>query len=257
MCDWWVRARARTVRGVSALLDRELEWELELEEELEAQLSPTRLFSCSAPERARVAAVVGRPGVTVAQLGNIVSGAIAQARADGGRAIRLLRARPRSARTTAAFRGVFNVPPTFVPAWRTPNSRWRDLGELVALRLERASAILGGGHLRLFCVGAPGHCSECPDPWTGYTACSSYRGSYRICLGWQWWRWHREGRRWFMAGTMLHEGLHIYFRLEHHRATIGRPSVNNVYCYPLLVGRLNGRPDKPLDRDECRAGRRP
>lgn len=136
----------------------------ELEEELEAQISPTRLFSCSAPERARVAAVVGRPGVTVAQLGNIVSGAIAQARADAGRAIRLLRARPRSARTTAAFRGVFNVPPTFVPAWRTPNSRWRDLGELVALRLERASAILGGGHLRLFCVGAPRALLRVPGP---------------------------------------------------------------------------------------------
>jgi hypothetical protein len=54
-----------------------------------------------------------------------------------------------------------------------------------------------------------------------------------------------------MASTLLHEALHIYFRLEHHRATIGRPSVNNVYCYDTLVALLNRRAPKPCDRENC------
>jgi hypothetical protein len=241
------RARMGTL-----LLDRE--YEFELEEEHEAQLSPTRLFTCSDADRTRVNGVLGRTA-TNAQLRNAVAGAITLARADAGRAIRLLRARPRTARTTATYRGVFNVPPTFVPDWRPSNARWRDHGELVALRLERAAAILGGGHMHLFCAGTTAHCPECTGAWTSYSACSSYRGRYLICLGSNWWLWHRQGRRSFMAGTMLHEALHVYFKLEHHRAAVGRPSANNVHCYPLLVGRLNGRPDKPLDVRMCRRGR--
>jgi hypothetical protein len=242
---------------VSAVLtDRELEWELELEEELEAQLSPVRLFSCSAPERARVAAVVGRPGLTVVQLRNAVGASIAQARSEATAAARLLRARPRAQRTTAVFRGVFNVPPTFVPTWRPAGASWRDLGDLVALRLERAATILGGGHMRLFCWGSVAHCPECSQPPTRYRACSSYRGRYHICLGQEWWQWFRRGRRGFMASTLLHEALHIYFVLEHHRAAIGRPSVNNVHCYDTLVARLMRRSPKPGDATRCRRGRR-
>ena len=56
-------------------------------------------------------------------------------------------------RTTQVFRGVFNVPPTFVPPWRPANASWRDLGDLVALRLERAAGILSGGYMRFFCWG--------------------------------------------------------------------------------------------------------
>jgi hypothetical protein len=235
------------------LLDREYE----LEDSYEAQLSPTRLFSCSAAERAQVAAVLARPGVTVGQLRNAVAASIAQARREATAAARLLRAHPRAANTTRVFRGVFNVPPTFVPDWRPANARWRDLGDLVAIRLERAASILGGGHMRLFCWGSAAHCAECTGAPTTYRACSSYRGSYRICIGREWWQWFRQGRRGFMASTLLHEALHVYFVLEHHRAAIGRPSDNNPHCYDTLVARLNRRTPKPGDVDRCRRGRTP
>ena len=60
-----------------------------------------------------------------------------------------------------------------------------------------------------------------------------------------------------MASTLLHEALHVYFVLEHHKAAIGRPSVNNVYCYDTLVALQHRRAPKPGDRDKCRLGRRP
>jgi hypothetical protein len=230
----------------------ELEWEWEAER----QLSPTRLFSCSAAERTRVQTVVGRT-VTVAQLRSAVLSAIAQSTREARATARALRARPRSAHTTATFRGVFNVPPTFVPAWRPAGASWRDLGDLVALRLERASGILAGGHMRLFCWGSAAHCPECTQSPTQYRACSSYRGRYHICLGSEFWRWWRAGRRGFMASTLLHEALHVYFRLQHHTAAVGRPSVNNVYCYDTLVALFHRRAPKPGDRDRCRLGRRP
>ena len=60
-----------------------------------------------------------------------------------------------------------------------------------------------------------------------------------------------------MASTLLHEALHIYFRLEHHKATIGRPSVSNMYCYDTLVALMSGRAPKPDDADRCAQGRTP
>jgi hypothetical protein len=246
--------------GYELLSESELELEAELESEweaeLERQLSPTRLFSCTDAERSQVRAVVGRP-VTSLQLRTAVRTAIAQAVREARASARALRARPRTAHTTQAFRSVFNVPPTFTPSWRPANASWRDHGDLVALRLERAANILTGGHMRFFCWGSVAHCPECTRPPTTYRACSSYRGRYHICLGSEWWRWWRVGRRGFMASTLLHEALHIYFRLEHHRAAIGRPSVNNVYCYDTLVALLHRRAPKPGDRDNCRRGRVP
>lgn len=232
--------------GYELLAEPELEWE----QELERQLSPTREFSCTNAERVHVQGVVGRP-VTHAELRRAVTSAVVQAQGEARAAASALRTRPRSTRTSQVFRDVFNVPPTFVPAWRPADASWRDLGELVALRLERASRILAGGHMHFFCWGSVARCPECTDPPTKYRACSSYRGRYHICIGSHWWEWFRDGRRGFMASTLLHEALHIYFRLEHHRATIGRPSVNNVYCYDTLVALLNRRAPKPCDRENC------
>ena len=65
----------------------------------------------------------------------------------------------------------------------------------------------------------------------------------------------RDVKRGFMASTLLHEALHVYFRLEHHKAAVGRPSVNNVYCYDTLVALLIGRTPKPDDRENCARGR--
>jgi hypothetical protein len=222
----------------------------------ERELSATRLLSCSDPERARVAAVLGRP-VSAAEIRAAVHAAATRGAREGRATARALRATPRTARTSQLFQSVFSVPPTFVPAWRPANASWRDLGDLVALRLERAAGILLGGHVRFFCWGSATHCPECTGDPTSYRACSSYRGGYHICIGQPWWRWLQQGRHGFMASTLLHEALHVYFVLEHHKAAVGRPSVNNVYCYDTLVALQHGRAPKPGDRDKCRLGRRP
>ena len=207
-------------------------------------------FSCTNAERAQVQTVLGRV-VTEAELRHAVGTAVAQAQRDARVASRALRVRPRSVRTSRIFRSIFNVPLTFVPAWRPGNASWLDLGELVALRIENGSRILGGGYMHFFCWGSAARCPECTEPPTSYRACSSYQGRHHICLGREWWEWYRNGHRGFMASTLLHEAMHIYFRLEHHKATVGRPSVNNIYCYDTLIAIVSGRTPKPGDRDKC------
>jgi hypothetical protein len=227
--------------------------ELELGTHLAQPL--TSGFSCTNAERAQVRTVLGR-AVTVAELRRAVGTAVVQAQHDARAASRALRARPRSVRTSRIFRSIFNVPPTFVPAWRPRNASWPDLGALVALRIENGSRILGGGYMHFFCWGSAARCPECNEPPSSYRACSSYRGRHHICLGREWWKWYRDGHGGFMASTLLHEAMHIYFRLEHHKATVGRPSVNNMYCYDILVAILSGRAPKPGDRNKCARGRR-
>ena len=222
-------------------------------DESEAELSPTRLFSCTAPELARVTAAVGR-NVTAAEARRAVGGAMSLARREATAVARALRAPVRSSATTRAFRSVFNVPPTFVPNWRPANATWRDLGDLVAIRIDNAARILVGGHMRVFCWGSAARCPECTRLPTKYVACSSYRGRYHICLGQKWWQWYRDGQRGFIASTLMHESLHIYFRLEHQKATVGRPSASNIFCYETLIALMMGRSLKPGLRDRCRTG---
>lgn len=245
MCDWWAPPRRRSVPGVSTLL---------LDRTLEAELSPTRLFTCSAAEEANVVAAAGQP-LTPAQMRAAIGGAIAHAQREAAASVRALRARPRAAFTTAAFRGVFGVGPGWVPPWRPARASWQDLGDLVALRLERAARILGGGHMRFFCWGSVAHCPDCPHAPTSYRACSSAHGVTHVCLGRRFWIWFGQGRRAWMGAVLLHEALHVYFRLQHNLEAVGRPSVSNVHCYDTLVARLAGRAPKPGDVDRCRRGR--
>jgi hypothetical protein len=230
--------------------------------ELEQMLSPTRLFSCSAAQRASVRGIVGRP-VTNAQLRAVVRAATDQAAREGRATARALRARPRSSPTTRLFRRVFNVPPTFVPAWRPAGSSWRDLGELVALRLERAAGDLTSGYTRFICFGCDPDVRACTTPRAPIAS-----DRHRLWIGDVWWGWWRDSRRartlrerkdlrGWMAGTLLHEALHIHFVLSHTRTTVGRPSVNNMYCYDTLVARLHNRQPKPDDERRCAIGWRP
>jgi len=60
----------------------------------------------------------------------------------------------RTAASRAAFCAAFGVTPEFVPAWRSTLKgvvKWRDLGELVAIRLRDAAKIIDGGCIRYFC----------------------------------------------------------------------------------------------------------
>ena len=228
--------------------------------ELEYLLSPTRLFSCAAPDQARIRAVVGP--ATPAQLRSAIGAAVAQATREAWGTARALRSRPRSPRATRIFRSVFNVPPTFVPPWRPAGSSWLDLGDLVALRLERAAGDLNSGYTRFFCWGCRPTSRACSTPRATVRA-----DRHRIFIGRVWWRWWRASLhgpmlarpklRGWMASTLLHEALHIYFVLSHRTVTVGRPSVNNVYCYDTLVALFHRRSPKDRDRSRCRTGWRP
>ena len=71
----------------------------------------------------------------------------------------------RTAASRAAFCAAFGVTPEFVPAWRSSLKgvvRWRDLGELVAIRLRDAAKIIDGGCIRYFCRGSAAHCRSAP-----------------------------------------------------------------------------------------------
>jgi hypothetical protein len=232
----------------------------EAEAELEYMLSPTRLFTCSAADRAAIVRIVGP--ITDAQVRSVVRAAITQATREARATARALRTRPRAPETTRIFGSVFNVPPTFVPAWRTANSTWRDLGDLVALRLERAASDLDAGYTRYFCLGTEPDVRAYTTPTAAVAA-----NRHRLWLGDEWWRWWRQSQqgsaaqrrkfRGWMASTLLHEALHIHFVLSHYTATPGRPSVNNMYCYDTLVARFHGRPPKEDDEMRCRTGWRP
>jgi hypothetical protein len=231
------------------------------EGELESLLSPTRLFACSQGDRNAIAGVVGR-AVTNAQVRSAINAAIRQATGEARAVARALRQRPREKRTTILFRRVFNVPPTFVPTWRTANSSWRDLGELVALRLERAAGNLDSGYTRYFCLGCDATDRACTTPHHPVAA-----DRHRLWLGRGWWRWWRDSRtgtaadrrrlRGWMASTLLHEALHIHFVLSHHTTRVGRPSISNIYCYDTLVAIFHRREPKPEDAIRCKTGYRP
>ena len=224
--------------------------------EYEQELSPTRLFSCTGAELAQVRAVVGRD-LSAAEARAALDAAVHQARREATAAARALRSHPRSAKTTSTFRGVFNVPPTFVPDWRPADARWHDLGELVGIRIDNAARILAGGYMRYFCWGSAAHCPQCQESPPSYRACSSSENRYHICLGEEWWQWHRARRRGHMASTLLHEAFHIYFSYEHvpaDRRRVRRPTVGSIYCYDVLVARLHGCSPKPKDEERCKEG---
>ena len=199
---------------------------------------PVRSFGCTDAELAEVRKVVGRPVSAAA-----VRGAVAAA---AGRAVTLARVAaaalevsPRSTRVRTIFCESFGVAPEFVPLWRAtlPGTvRWRDLGELVAIRLRSAAGILDGGFIRYFCWGSPAECRrECSDP-SGYFACSSFQGRYIICLGRHFWLAFRDGDTATLASTLLHEALHIYYRRT--VSDVGRSG--NANCSERFVIRFHG-----------------
>jgi hypothetical protein len=206
-----------------------------------------RFFTCSAAERAKVEGVLGT-STTVAALRKGVDRAAARAVNNARRTAAALRARPRGARINRLFRAAFGVPATTVPSWRPKSATWSDLGDLVAIRLENAAKILDGGWIKYFCWGSATHCSECTGAPTTYRACSSWKGRYLICIGREFWTWFRHGRFARMAGTLLHEALHIYFRL-----TVGHGPrrLANANCYVLLAWRFNSQAMTPCLRERC------
>jgi hypothetical protein len=211
-----------------------------------------RFFTCSKAERTEVEKVVARP-VPVETLRAAVEGTAGRAVSLTLRAAGALETLPRSAAARSFFCEAFGVTPEFVPPWRASLAgvvRWRDLGELVAIRLRNAATILDGGFIRYFCGGSPAHCPECTGDPSTYFACSSFLGQYIICLGAGFWRAWRDGDEATTASTLLHEALHIYF--SRTVADVGRSG--NANCYERFVVRLNGLSLHPATDANCLAG---
>jgi len=159
----------------------------------------------------------------------------------------------RTAASRAAFCAAFGVTPEFVPAWRSTLTgvvRWRDLGELVAIRLRDAAKIIDGGCIRYFCWGSAAHCPECTGAPTTYISCSSFRGQYTICLGDGFWRAWQAGDTVTTDLNLLHEALHIYFSTT--VAHTGR--TGNAYCYQSYVANINGLTIPQRITDRCPVG---
>jgi hypothetical protein len=205
-----------------------------------------RTFTCSAADSTNVETVLGRAPLA-GELQAAVERAAKLAVQLGTDGASALRASPRTAATNRFFQEAFSVSPDFVPPRRPAGATWRDLGELVAIRLSNAVRILEGGFIRYFCWGNPTHCPECPDDPPGYFACSSFGIRYVICIGTAFWRVYAAGDFDTMASTLLHEALHIYFGTT--VTDDGR--TGNANCYERFVIRLAGRFLHPATAANC------
>jgi hypothetical protein len=209
-------------------------------------------FTCSNAEIAAIRAFLALPTVTAPTLRAAVEAAAGRAVPLATRAADALDRSRRTDRTRRIFCEAFGVSPEFVPPWRAGLRgvvRWRDLGELVAIRLKDVAKILDGGCIHYFCWGSPSHCPECSGPPT-YFACSSFLGRYIICLGQGFWRAWRAGDTATTASTLLHEALHIYFR----RTVSDSGRSGNANCYERFAVRLQNLALHPATAANCRAG---
>jgi outer membrane protein OmpA-like peptidoglycan-associated protein len=247
------------------VLETGYETDLEGEEEGEWETIPpgrctpvgTRVgkFSCSDAERAQVEKIVGKP-VSVATLKAVVESAAGRAVSLASKAATALDQANRTTAIRSRFCEAFGVMPEFVPPWRATLSgvvRWKDLGELVAIRLRDVVKILDGGCIRYSCWITTAHCPDCPnaakDPGSRY-ACSDFHGRYVVCLGGLFWRRWQEGDTTTMASTLLHEALHIYFR----RTIQEQGRTGNANCYERFVVRLQNLFLHPDTTGNCAAG---
>lgn len=207
--------------------------------------SPVRHFACSEQDRITIAAIVGKP-VSAAALQTAVKDAVGKAIALTSKAVRALEKSPRSVQTKTLFREIFGTFPEFVPEWRTSDAVWKDRGALVALRLKRAAGLLATGQLKYHCWGCPGG-DRAPS---GYEACNYPIGSYVLGLGKGFWE-NLSGANAvdYMAMTLLHEALHIYYSSVIGSSHEGR--YGNAYCYQRFVSEMNGLNLYPETEKAC------
>ncbi|HEY0078669.1 MAG TPA: hypothetical protein VGB73_08485 [Pyrinomonadaceae bacterium] len=201
-----------------------------------------RSLACSPTDLSTVQGIVGRP-VTVDDIRAAIERAVERGVSSAQNAARALRQSPRQANTLRAFQEAFGVTPETVPRWRNSSDRWKDLGELVAQRLESAARILGGGSIRYYCW-------TCPYPgWNPRTmrAGAPSNGRYEICLGQPFFESWRDRMYSLMAGSLLHEALHIYFpRTVEHEKRVG-----NSHCFQVFVALYNRHPLYRCKREQC------
>ena len=207
---------------------------------------PIRFFTCSADDRKKIAKVVGK-AVSEEELRNALSAAVKKALALTLNAARELERSPRSTGTKTLFREIFGTLPEFVPSWRAAGAIWKDRGGLVALRLGRAAKILAEGDIRFYCWGCPGG----DRPPETYEACNFPPGKYIIGLGKGFWEnlKNPSSATNYMAMTLLHEALHVYFSSVITAKHEGR--YGNAYCYQRFVPEINGLDLYPETEKAC------
>src|SRR5215510_7061214 len=210
-------------------------------------------FTCSNAEIAAIRAFLKLPTLTAPALRAAVETVAGRAVSLATRAADALDRSRRTDKTRRIFCEAFGVTPEFVPPWRASLHgvvRWRDLGELVAIRLKDVAKILDGGCIHYFCWGSPSHCPECTGSPTTYFACSSFLDRYIICLGGPFWRAWKSRDTATTASTLLHEALHIYFgRTVSHKGRSG-----NANCYERFAVRLQNLFLHSATASACPAG---
>jgi hypothetical protein len=206
--------------------------------------SPVRHFVCSGDDRKKIKQIVGK-AVSEEELRTAVGAAVERAVSLTLKAARALERSPRSPGTKTLFREIFGTFPEFVPKWRAASAPWKDRGELVALRLKRAADILAGGQIQYYCWGCPGGDR---DPMT-YEACNYPPGEYLIGFGKGFWENLKNAAYNYMAMTLLHEALHIYYSSVITRGHEGR--YGNAYCYQRFVPEMNGLYLYPKTEEAC------
>jgi hypothetical protein len=226
-------------------------------EELEYEAGVNH-FTCANDQLAQLSAVLGTP-VTVAALRRGLATAVRLAIKRARAAAAQLRKSPRSAGVERIFRDAFGVRTGFVPSWRSSNSKWADLGELVAIRLESAAKNLADGSMRYFCWDYTQAVCGAPGPTTYRAATLS--GQSQMCIGQQFWQWWVGRNFESMAAVLIHEHLHDYFArfgqfmgVIHGSRTSGQGGplrFRNANCYVLFTMRLAGKPLTGCLRERC------
>jgi hypothetical protein len=194
-----------------------------------------------------------------------VAGAIKRARA----AATVLRAHPRSSRVEKLFQDSFGVRSTFVPSWRTSGSSWADLGELVAIRLEKAAKDLADGSVTFSCSDDQKTvCKSDPEGYRAATAppptkCKTGNtpGTSKMCLGKRFWVWWMNRDLESMSAVLVHEALHDYFMCFILHGGTGGPDTTadgggprrfrNANCYVLFMMRYASKPLTPCLSERC------
>jgi len=235
--------------------ESEYEWEGMAAQGSRCTPAGTRVgtFTCSDAERANIENLLSM-SIPPATLKAAVESAAAGAVSLATRAATALDRSNRSNAIRSTFCEAFGVMPEFVPPWRATLRgvvRWKDLGELVAIRLRDVAKIVDGGCIHYSCWITAGHCPDCGGVnAAGVYACSDFHGRYVICLGGLFWQRWQSGDTTTTQSTILHEALHIYFK-----TTVGdQGRSGNANCYERFAVRLQNLPLHPDTAANCAAG---